>query len=762
MFRKRLSLLAGLGLAAGLVLGASRVAAEIQPSSDILLPYFEVDLTSFGRNTLFSVANSAGAPVDFTVNVYTNWGIPLLEVPVSLRADQVLTVSLRDWLGFGQLPTRVLSAGELGHVQAALTGRPSPRDGAYYGTAVEQPNRAVGYVLVRSTGQIRPDALWGDYFLTDADLVYLSGDTLVNLDPTVEALGTCERHLVRFLEGGGFSAGTEVYVWTGMTGRPSATPLFPDSPVLVTAKAYDEQGKELGQHQARMLSTQMVRTSEMMGVDNAFGWLDVRTVNPSFVGVRFTSRALATTAFRSYCAPTAASTNPGAAIMVGLLTNGIHADVPPGPMLTVGSPITWEYFVQNLGNVRLRGVTVADDPVVRVVCPKNVLNPGESMVCSASGVALGCQFKNVAVATGTAPSGEQVTAEDVGYYYGDEAAALSLLVKVEGQAAGTSPGPAVPTGATVHLTYEVTNPGKAALTGITVADDQAVSVHCPGSALNPGQSMVCTGTETARGGIHVHRVAVQGNPPCGEALSAQAMAYHNGPLPAIRLKTLVNGDDADLAPGPMVATGGPLCWSFVVTNTGDATLTQVQVTDDHVWVSCPRTALSAGEAMTCIGMDMAAAGAHTDTATASGIAVGGAMVSARDAAHYFGKAIGTQGCPTNYWRQEPDSWTMTSYGPMMSLTSVFPAVSLYPAYANGTLLDALNFGDGPGVAGAAGTLLRAGVTALVNAGHPGIAYPRTALQVMAAVENALVGGDRTAMLALAASLDNDSGMSCPL
>jgi hypothetical protein len=89
-------------------------------------------------------------------------------------------------------------------------------------------------------------------------------------------------------------------------------------------------------------------------------------------------------------------------------------------------------------------------------------------------------------------------------------------------------------------------------------------------------------------------------------------------------------------------------------------------------------------------------------------------------------------------------------------------VNLYPAYANGTLLDALNLGDGPGVTGAAGTLLRAGVTALVNAGHPGVAYPLTPLQVMATVENALVQGDATAMMSLAASLETQNGLSCPL
>ena len=77
-------------------------------------------------------------------------------------------------------------------------------------------------------------------------------------------------------------------------------------------------------------------------------------------------------------------------------------------------------------------------------------------------------------------------------------------------------------------------------------------------------------------------------------------------------------------------------------------------------------------------------------------------------------------------------------------------------------LDALDFGGGPGVDGAAQILLRAGVAGLLNAAHPGVAYPRTSFAVVTQVDFALAAGERDPMLVLANSLDADNNQGCPL
>ena len=81
---------------------------------------------------------------------------------------------------------------------------------------------------------------------------------------------------------------------------------------------------------------------------------------------------------------------------------------------------------------------------------------------------------------------------------------------------------------------------------------------------------------------------------------------------------------------------------------------------------------------------------------------------------------------------------------------------------NRTLLQALNFRGGSGTTGAARILLRTAVAALLNSAHPDVDYPRTTAEVIADVNAALASHDRSTMLALAAELDDDNNLGCPL
>ena len=64
--------------------------------------------------------------------------------------------------------------------------------------------------------------------------------------------------------------------------------------------------------------------------------------------------------------------------------------------------------------------------------------------------------------------------------------------------------------------------------------------------------------------------------------------------------------------------------------------------------------------------------------------------------------------------------------------------------------------------GAARILLRAAVAALLNAAHPHLDYPRTAAEVISAVNAALASNNRSTMLTLATALDNDNQLGCNL
>jgi uncharacterized repeat protein (TIGR01451 family) len=106
-------------------------------------------------------------------------------------------------------------------------------------------------------------------------------------------------------------------------------------------------------------------------------------------------------------------------IVIIKYTNGEDADEPTGPVVAVGSLVTWTYHVTNTGNVTLTNVTVTDDqPGVNVLCPVSVLAPQIGMTCVATGTAVSGQYANVGDVKGTPPSGPDVTDDNPSHYFG--------------------------------------------------------------------------------------------------------------------------------------------------------------------------------------------------------------------------------------------------------------------------------------------------------------------------------------------------------
>ena len=90
----------------------------------------------------------------------------------------------------------------------------------------------------------------------------------------------------------------------------------------------------------------------------------------------------------------------------------------------------------------------------------------------------------------------------------------------------------------------------------------------------------------------------------------------------ITVMKYTNGDDADTTPGPSIAVGDPVTWTYVIENTGDATLTDVTLTDDQLTALNPLTdsvTLAGGRDHHGDGnrCDRRWQGQYTNTATAS-------------------------------------------------------------------------------------------------------------------------------------------------
>lgn len=129
--------------------------------------------------------------------------------------------------------------------------------------------------------------------------------------------------------------------------------------------------------------------------------------------------------------------------------------------------------------------------------------------------------------------------------------------------------------------------------------------------------------------------------------------------------------------------------------------------------------------------------------------------------------IGSEGCTPGYWKTHTDNWEEAS--------PFDPFSGPFHTGTSGVLLgitfeDALHLKGGPGVAGAEQILARAAVAGYLNAAHDGLGYPWRRWQegldgrppLVPTVNAALDSGDRATMIELAAWLDADNNLGCPL
>ena len=121
-----------------------------------------------------------------------------------------------------------------------------------------------------------------------------------------------------------------------------------------------------------------------------------------------------------------------------------------------------------------------------------------------------------------------------------------------------------------------------------------------------------------------------------------------------------------------------------------------------------------------------------------------------------------EGCTPGYWKQSQHfgSWT-PPYTPDTNLRDIFVTnpVTLIP---DDTLLEALNYPGGPGVAGATQILLRAAVAALLNASSPDVSFPVSVGHVVDTTILRIETQYRPTILIRATYFDSINNLYCPL
>ncbi len=267
----------------------------------------------------------------------------------------------------------------------------------------------------------------------------------------------------------------------------------------------------------------------------------------------------------------------------------------------VGDELSYEYEVENTGNVTIANLAVSDDRIAVVTCPVTTLAPGESTICTATYDVTQDDLNagsvvNIAAANGDPAAGTLDPAEDTETVDGEQTPALTL----EKLALDTD---FTTVGDEIRYTYAVENTGNVEIADLVINDDRIAVVTCPVTTLAPGEDTLCEATYSVTqadidAGSVTNIASATGTPAGGDLTDPEDTVTVSGTQsPALDIeKTALDTTFA--------AVGDILSYEYLITNSGNVTITDpVTVNDDRIAsVSCPAlaaTGLAPGGTITC-------------------------------------------------------------------------------------------------------------------------------------------------------------------
>ena len=278
-------------------------------------------------------------------------------------------------------------------------------------------------------------------------------------------------------------------------------------------------------------------------------------------------------------------------------------DVPAGAALTLeksvssgtidaaGQVVTYLFEVTNTGNVTVSDIGIDEvaftgrGGAVAIECPAATLAPGADMTCvgtyrvAQADVDAG-GFDNTATVEGTAPNGAPVVSEESSAEVAIAAEPQLTLVK------SASPGTLV-VDDEVTYSFVVTNAGNVTVTGVTIDETaftgsgtvSAVVCDAAAGSLAPDAQTVCSATYTITQD-DVDRSTVDNSAVATGAFGATTVTSN---VSSVRLPfeqepaiTVVKTADVD----GYAALNDPITYQFRVTNTGNVTMSAVEIVEE--------------------------------------------------------------------------------------------------------------------------------------------------------------------------------------
>ncbi|AKC86671.1 hypothetical protein WQ53_07755 [Pseudoxanthomonas suwonensis] len=328
-----------------------------------------------------------------------------------------------------------------------------------------------------------------------------------------------------------------------------------------------------------------------------------------------------------------------------------------------GDPIVYTITGTNNGNITLTNVRVVDPRVPSLSCtpptPITSLAPGEDFTCIGTYLSTPLDFD-----TNGGGDGDIDNTAEALWNGGRATASATVQLPIPVQTLAlvkTAGSPSIDQGLdaavtdagdTITYTFVVTNTGNQTLTQLVINDANLNGpVTCDRTVLEaagPNETATCTGVHTITqaemdNGVIDNTATASATPPASARVTS-APDTATVPLaagPQIQLdKSAAAPTTAQGALPSVTDAGDTIQYGFVVTNTGNVTLSTITLNDPSLnpaAVSCPPGQLAPGASMTCASrtytitqanMD---AGSVSNTATASGNPPSGAAVTDDDA-----------------------------------------------------------------------------------------------------------------------------------
>ncbi|HTF10045.1 MAG TPA: hypothetical protein VK659_17900, partial [Asanoa sp.] len=356
------------------------------------------------------------------------------------------------------------------------------------------------------------------------------------------------------------------------------------------------------------------------------------TAPMTFTATTGTNVALSDTATAFYTGTGTGGTDLGELSAAAPTVNGTPAGTAPGPNVTTGGNAVIVVVVSNPGDAPISGLA-GTTPAGALTCAATTLAPAATTTCTITGVA--AQGQNTVAMTFTATTGNDVPLTDTttaNFTGQDTAPAPGVLntgtPTVNGQPAGSAPGPTVPNGSNLTVAVPVSNTGGSPITSVS-ASTPAGTMTCGDTTLAPGSTTTCTGPAgTAQNGPQTFNLNVTGT-TLGNPLTAPKPVFYTGqasggnPVGELVAGTpTVNGSPAGTAPGPSMPTGSAVSISVPVSNTGDAPIANLAGTAPSGTVTCAAATLAPGASTTCMLAQTAAQGPNQVPISFTGTSAG--------------------------------------------------------------------------------------------------------------------------------------------